>query len=77
MEEVLSKLSEELGLPQSVITKIYKAYWLSIKQIIEELPLREADSLDNIKHSISVLPLGKIYVSDINFKEKKRIFQDD
>ena len=41
MQQTIDRLSRELNLPADVVVKSYKAYWLFIRQTIEELPLKE------------------------------------
>lgn len=38
---IIDRVSKELNLPYKVVDKTYKAYWGSIKNIIENLPLKE------------------------------------
>ncbi len=40
-EEKVKKVSEELGIPEDVVNKAYKSFWLFIKTKIKELPLKE------------------------------------
>lgn len=63
MEETIRRLSQELGLPQDVIKKSYKAYWMFIKQSIEKLPLR--DNIDEttfgeLRQNFNIPNLGKL-----------------
>ena len=38
---MVNKLSKELGLPEEVIVNTYKSYWLAIKELVEQIPLKE------------------------------------
>ena len=40
-KDIITIVSKELNLPYKVVDKTYKAYWGSIKSIIEDLPLKE------------------------------------
>lgn len=62
--EILSKVSEETGLPIDIINKTYKAYWDFIKQTIQGMPLKEEnikeDEFSKLRTSFNVPSLGKL-----------------
>lgn len=63
MEETIRRLSQELGLPQDVIKKSYKAYWMFIKQSIEKLPLRnniDEVTFGELRQNFNIPNLGKL-----------------
>lgn len=39
--EIYEKVSEELGLPVSLVSRTYRGYWQFIKSSIQSLPLKE------------------------------------
>lgn len=41
VEFAILKTSHELGFPSELVGKVYKAYWLAIKQMVQALPLKE------------------------------------
>lgn len=60
---IISKVSEEVGLPKEVVDKTYKAYWLFIKSHIQALPLKETlseDSFDKLSTHFNIPSLGKL-----------------
>ena len=65
--EILSKVSEETGLPIDIINKTYKAYWDFIKQTIQGMPLKEEnikeDEFLKLRTSFNVPSLGKLCVT--------------
>lgn len=62
-QDLLSKVAEELKLPEEVIKNIYSSYWSQIKVILTKLPLKEnltKEEFDKLNNSINVPHLGKI-----------------
>lgn len=60
---IISKVSEELGLPKEVVNKTYKAYWLFIKSHIQSLPLKDKLSTEDFKKlstNFNIPSLGKL-----------------
>lgn len=41
LELAISGTSYKLGIPSELVGKVYKAYWLAIKQMVQALPLKE------------------------------------
>ena len=81
MEETIRRLSQELGLPQDVIKKSYRAYWMFIKQSIEKLPLR--DNIDEatfgeLRQNFNIPNLGKLactYNRYIGLRKRNQIIK--
>ena len=60
---IISKVSEELGLSRELVENTYKAYWNFIRDTIEKLPLKtELTQLEyeNLRTSINIPSLGKL-----------------
>jgi hypothetical protein len=74
--EILSKVSEETGLPIDIINKTYKAYWDFIKQTIQSMPLKEEnikeDEFLKLRPSFNVPSLGKLSCTYDRFLGIKR-----
>lgn len=78
MEETIRKLSIELGLPQEVIIKTYKAYWLFIRKTIEGLPLKEdldKDAFDSLRLNFNIPNLGKLACTYDRYSNLKKNFK--
>ena len=61
--DIISKISEELDLPRELIENTYKAYWIFIRDTIEELPLKTEltqDEYMNLRTNINIPSLGKL-----------------
>ena len=60
---IISKVSEELGLSRELVENTYKAYWNFIRDTIEKLPLKtELTQLEygNLRTNINIPSLGKL-----------------
>lgn len=63
MEETIKRLSEELNLSESTITKAYKAYWQFIRETIIVLPLKEElteEEFSRLQTNFNIPNLGKL-----------------
>jgi DNA-binding transcriptional regulator YhcF (GntR family) len=80
MKSEIEKLAKELGLEPNTVKKVYSAYWLKIKQHIEKQDIKNSnieelslEEFQNLRSSINISSLGKLYTSpDIIKKVKKR-----
>ena len=60
---IISKVSEELGLSRELVENTYKAYWNFIRVIIEELPLKteiSQEKYEKLRTNINIPSLGKL-----------------
>lgn len=76
MEEVISRLHNELGLPKEVILKVYKSYWRFVRSKIEELPLKEEldeETFNKLRTNFNIPKLGKIHCTYPRYKVIKEI----
>lgn len=66
IQSAILNASKELELPLELVQKVYRAYWLAIKQYIQALPLKENLDKENfckLTTSINVPSLGKLYTT--------------
>lgn len=62
--DIISKVSEDLNLPRELVENVYKAYWIFIRDTIEELPLKTEltqDEYMNLRTNINIPSLGKLH----------------
>jgi DNA-binding transcriptional regulator YhcF (GntR family) len=83
MKSEIEKLAKELGLEPNTVKKVYSAYWLKIKQHIEKQDIKESNIEDlsleefqNLRSSINISSLGKLYTSPDIIKRVKRRFEN-
>ena len=62
-QELIGKVANELNLPEEVVDRTYKAYWLFIKNSIESLPLKEdisEEDFSKLRTNFNIPSLGKL-----------------
>ena len=62
--DIISKVSKDLNLPRELVENTYKAYWIFIRDTIEELPLKTEltqDEYVNLRTNINIPSLGKLH----------------
>lgn len=62
--EIYEKVSEELGLPVSLVSRTYRGYWQFIKSSIQSLPLKEdltEEQFNLLKTNFNIPSIGKLH----------------
>lgn len=70
-KEIISQVSETLGLPESLVDKTYRGYWKAIKEHITSLPLKEnltEEEFDRLQPNVNIPSIGKLYVTYDRYK---------
>ncbi len=81
MEETIRRLSQELNLPQDVVVKSYKAYWMFIRTTIKELPLKkdmDSETFNRLRPNFNIPNLGKLtctYSRYVGVKKKNQLIK--
>ena len=77
-KEIVHKVSEDTGIPIEIVDKAYKAFWLYIRNSIQELPLKEelteAEFL-SLRTNFNVPSLGKLCITYDKYKGIKSKFK--
>lgn len=76
-EDIISKVAEHNGLSKEFVDKVYKSYWLTIKERIKELPLKgelNEEEFNRLRTNFNVPSLGKLYVTYESWQSTKRRF---
>ena len=61
--DIISKVSQEMGLLPEVVDTAYKSYWKFIKQTIQSLPLKDnisEEEFAKLRTNFNVPSLGKL-----------------
>ena len=77
-KDIIKKVSKELNLPENVVNKTYRSYWLFIKTAIESLPLREditEEEFNSLRTNFNIGSLGKLSVTWDTFIGCKKRFK--
>ena len=76
-KEILHRVSEDTGIDVEVVNKIYKSFWLYIKDSVQKLPLKEelteAEFLA-LKPNFNIPSLGKLTCTYDRYKGIKKKF---
>lgn len=78
VEFAILKTSHELGFPSEIVGKVYRAYWLALKQVVQALPLKEdltEENFSKLRTSFNIPSLGKMFVTFDRYQGVKRRFQ--
>lgn len=74
--DIVIQVSKEIGLPPEVVDKVYKSYWMFIKQTVQALPLKEEltqQDFSKLKTNFNIPSLGKLSCTyDRMIKVKER-----
>ena len=61
--DLVTQVSKELNLPFRVVDKVYKSYWKSIRDTIQELPLKDdisEEEFQKLRTNFNIPSLGKL-----------------
>lgn len=65
-KDIIQKVSNDIGIPSEIVDKVYKSFWLYIKNSVWELPLKkeltETEFL-SLRTNFNIPSLGKLCVS--------------
>lgn len=74
--DIILQVSKELDLNPQLVDRIYKAYWLSVRQTIQSIPLKEdlsQQDFEKLKTNFNIPSLGKLHCTyDRMIKVKER-----
>lgn len=76
--EIVERVSQDTGIKPEIINKAYKAYWLHIRNSVQELPLKD-DISDteflNLRTNFNIPSLGKLACTLDRYRGVKKRFQ--
>ena len=77
-KEIILDVSRNLDISPDVIEKVYKAYWLFIKETIQALPLKDnlsEEEFSTLKTNFNVPSLGKLTCTLDKYTRVKKRFK--
>ena len=80
--EIITKVANDNGIPVELAQKVYKIYWYTIRQIVQELPLKEditEEEFCKLRPNINIPSLGKFFVlypKYVKLKKKYQLIQE-
>lgn len=76
-KEIINKVAEDLNMPSETVDRTYKAFWLFIRDSLQELPLKEdltEEEFSILKPNFNIPSLGKISCTYNRYKGVKEKF---
>ena len=76
--DIIKKVSKELNLPEKVVDKTYRAFWLFINHSIQSLPLKEnlnEEDFAKLRTNFNIGSLGKLCVTYKHYIGIKKRFE--
>ena len=77
-DEIIQKVASDIKLSPDIVDKAYKAFWLYIRNSVQELPLKdditETEFL-NLKPNFNIPSLGKLCCTYTRYKGVKERFK--
>lgn len=70
-QELITKVSKDLGYSQDIIKKVYQSYWLFIKSTIRNLPLDKdltEEDFTNLRTNFNIPSIGKMVCRYSDYK---------
>lgn len=76
---IIDKVAKELDLDSSLVRKVYKNYWLCIREHIKSLPLKEdlsEEEFNSLITNFNIPSLGKLHCTYDKYKKIKKSYND-
>ena len=76
--EIVQRVSEDTGISTDIIDKAYKAFWLYIRNSVQELPLKEditETEFLSLRPNFNIPSLGKLTCTYNRYRGVKDKFQ--
>lgn len=80
--EIITKVANDNSIPVELAQKVYQTYWYTIRQIVQNLPLKEditEEEFNTLRPNINVPSLGKFFVlypKYVKLKKKYQLIQE-
>ena len=76
-KDAVRLVSQKLNLPEKIVDSTFKADWLAIKNMIKELPLKEAtdDEFKQLRPNFNLPSLGKLCCTEEKYSNMKKRFE--
>ena len=77
--EIITKVSEDTGLPKGFIDRTYRGYWRAIREYICSLPLKEDltnEEFMQLRPNINIPSIGKLYVTLGRYRRMKNNYNE-
>lgn len=71
-DDIVAKVSEELGIPKGIVNRTYRAYWKAVMDHISALPLKDGltdEEFLKLQPNVNIPSIGKLYVTLDRYKK--------
>lgn len=75
LKEIISQVSESLGLPEKIVDRTYRAYWKAIREHMSSLPLKEDltdEEFQKLQPNVNIPSIGKFHVTLDRYHRMKK-----
>lgn len=79
LDEIIAKVSVELGLPKRIVDRAYRAYWKAVREHITSLPLKEDltdEEFSKLQPNVNIPSIGKLHVTLDRYKSMKKAYNN-
>lgn len=77
-KDIISKVSKDLNIDERIVDTAYKAYWKSIKEMIQQLPLKDTLTEEDFKYlgtNFNIPSLGKLTCTYDRYQKMKQRYE--
>lgn len=77
-EDACRLVAADLGLPETLVKKAYRAYWKAIRAHIKSLPLKEDlsdEEFMKLQPNVNIPSIGKLYITLDRYKRMKKSYK--
>lgn len=78
LNESISSIADDIGLPSVLVGRIYRAYWKAVREHIESLPLMEDlsdEEFMQLRPNINIPSIGKLHVTLDRYHRMKKQYE--
>lgn len=78
-EKACNMAADKIGLPRSLVRKVYHAYWRAIRDHVSALPMKEEltdEEFMELQPNVNIPSIGKLHVTLDRYKRVKRVHMD-
>lgn len=72
---IYKEIAQDLGLTEKQVSEAYKSFWQFIKEVIEDLPLKDdltEEEFNELKKNFNIPSLGKLNCTYDRYSRMKR-----
>lgn len=78
LDAIIRAVARDLGMPSTIVEKVYKAYWRAMRDHITSIPMKEEltdDEFLSYRPNVNIPSIGKLYVTLDRYKRMKELYK--